>query len=474
MPDTLPPSPTTRTKMANLFFVLAILFGLLLIFLEPPFVCPDENAHFLNICHIAHGRLFADTEDGKVGVYMTEEELEFLAAYGGRYNGEGSAQYDLATMTQLTNRPASDSLLFVESDFAALNPIPYLLPALLPFLFHLVGIPLNAYNTLLLAKMVNLLFYAFVIRWALLRTSLFEKTMFLLALMPMAIFQGASTSYDAPLIACSFLLLAYVSKILCAQEQTAVSREDILAICFATFFIVGSKVAYAPLILVLFAIPIKKIGTRKRYFTCIGCVAAVLVLAYVIPTLINTLLTAGYATPPTDLQLQQKEYVRQNILILPQVIFSTTRLFAPSWMRGFFGILGWLDTNFPEPFVLVFWGFLLFFAFVEASCVKGIRWHARALSLAGVAIFFVGTVCTMYIQWNPVLVEVVGGKIAYGGQGRYFIPVAPFVLLGCCSPLLLRARVGERLQDTAQRILPFVSFFYLCLTLLLLVVRYWA
>ena len=54
--------PDNRSKrekqLPELFFLLAIIFGLILIFLEPPFSIPDENAHFINICRISNGSLF--------------------------------------------------------------------------------------------------------------------------------------------------------------------------------------------------------------------------------------------------------------------------------------------------------------------------------------------------------------------------------------------------------------------------------
>ena len=71
--------------LANLFLTLALVFGLLLIFLEQPFVCPDENAHYLNICHLSHGHIFAAVKGDQYGVYMTPEEFELLASHAGDY-----------------------------------------------------------------------------------------------------------------------------------------------------------------------------------------------------------------------------------------------------------------------------------------------------------------------------------------------------------------------------------------------------
>ncbi len=465
-------SQIKRRKLANLFLVLAIVVGLMLIFMEPPFVCPDENAHFINIARISHGGLFADVNDGKIGSFMTDEEIDFLLRYGGPYNGDNAIQYDLGTMYQLTNREATENLVFFESTFATLNPLPYLLPSLFVFVLRLLGMSINAYNTLMTAKIFNLLLYALVIRWALLKTRVLPKTMFMLGLMPMTIFQGASASYDSPLIACSFLLVAFVSKICYSDEENTVTIEDIIAICIAAAFVVGCKIAYAPLLLVLFAIPIKKFGAVKRYLYCIGFVVASVALTYGLPTIVNSVVTAGCTPPPTDLQIQQLEYVKANPMIFPEVILSTVEEFHIYWLQSFFGILGWLDTFFPDMLIWLFLLSMTICAIIETSSIKGVRWNMRVLSLVGVLIFFVGTLCMMYVQWNPVM-SIVGGTIAYGIQGRYFIPIALFVVLAFASPLLLRFRVGAKLQELAENAVPIVSVAYLGLTVIIILVRYW-
>jgi len=56
----------SRIRLANLFLILILVFGLLMIFLEPPYVTSDEHAHLLNIWRISHGSFFANSEEGRV------------------------------------------------------------------------------------------------------------------------------------------------------------------------------------------------------------------------------------------------------------------------------------------------------------------------------------------------------------------------------------------------------------------------
>lgn len=461
-------------KLSNFFFVLAVVFGVLLIFLEPPFVCPDENAHFINICRISRGGLFADMQDGAVGSYISEEELDFLNRYGGFYNGqENPNRFDYDTMRELSAREPSNEAAFYKTHLAALNPTAYLLSSAFVALVRLIVGSINAYTTLWCAKLANLLFYAFVIRWAIQKTGAFRNTMFLLALMPMAIFQGASTSYDAILIPAAFLLFAYATKILLSPAEYRITREDIVAICFASACICGVKIAYAPLILILLSIHVKKFGSWKRWGICVGMVAAMGIVFYVAPTLITGQITHGAASALSEAQMQQEAYFKSHLGHFPSVILHTVDHFGKYWIETFIGVLGWLDTFFPTAFTVLFFLISTFNAVMDACGTRGVRLSTRLLSLAGVAIFFVGTLYTMYVRWNPELFGIIGGDLAFGGQGRYFIPVALFTVLAVSNPLLEHVPFRSRLEQFRTHLIGLTSVISLSLTVLLLTVRYW-
>ncbi len=461
-------------RLANLFLTLALVFGLLLIFLEPPFVCPDENAHYLNVCHLSHGHLFAAVEGEQFGVYMTPEEFELLATHASDYHlREKNLTYDLESALNFANRPVSEELMFVETKYSTINPLPYIIPAIFVGLLRLLGVGLNGYATIVLGKVANLVLYSLLVRHALKKTGALRHTMFLLALMPMAIFQGASLSYDALLIAGSFILFAYATKILMADEDYRITGEDIAWISVASAALIGCKIAYAPLVLLLLAIPVKKFGTKKRYFSCVSTVIGVMAAVWLVPTLVNGMLTNELQPAPTELMLQQQAYFNENPAHLLKVISATVKHFGAYWAESFFGILGWLDTQFPMPFVLLFF-LILFFSFVtEAGSVQGINWLARVLAFLSVAVFFVGTLYTMYVQWNPELVGIVGGDIAYGGQGRYFIPPTLFLMLSFSSPLFQKCHIDRGAERLRERVVTLTATGYLCLTVLVLLTRYW-
>lgn len=472
--DRLSPA-SFSARLPNLFFALAVLFGLIFIFLEPPFVCPDENAHFLNVCRISHGSLFANVSDGKIGCIMTEEEIDFLLRYGGYYNGQETLTgFGYAQMRGLIGRAPSETMVFMETQFATINPTPYLLASFAVSVCSFIAGGLNAYSILLIGKIVNLFFYAAVIRFALRKTAAFQKTMFLIALMPMALFQGASLSYDAILIPSAFLLFAYATKLLTAPEDYVISRGDLIGVSFACAMLFGCKIAYAPLVLILLAISVKKFGSRKKWWMCVGTVAAMGVLFYLIPALANGIITRGIVDTPTELELAQSAYFSENFWHFPVVLFKTAEQFGSYWAHSFLGILGWLDTVMPPPFLCLFAVILLFTVLTELCHTKGIRPSARLLSLFAFIAFYVGTVYIMYVEWNPAMEIPTGGDIAYGVQGRYFIPIILFVFLAGANNLLERFSCKEKLEDLRDKLVGFTALAACILSSLLLLVRYWA
>ena len=464
-----------KNKLPELFFLLAIIFGLILIFLEPPFSIPDENAHYINICRISNGSLFANVEDGQIGSYVTTEELDFYYQYAGLYNGqENPRRYDYFTMRELSARTSTDEKVFLPIKFSTINPTAYLLPSLFVGIIKLFS-SINAYNAYLISKFVNLLFYAFVIRLALKKTPVFQKTMFLLALMPMSIFQGASTSYDAFLIPASFLLFAYATKILSADDSYRITREDIIAICFCCAILFGVKIAYAPLIIILFAISAKKFGGWKRWGCCVSAVIVTGIVFYLLPSIITNVITGDVAPGLLPSQIEQEAYFMSHLGEFPSVIYHTVKQFYLYWMESFVGILGWLDAYFPYAFILLFLCVLGISFAIDACSIEGVSVKTRVLSLSGVVVFFVGSILTMYVRWNPELTGIIGGKIAYGGQGRYFIPVILFAMFSCANPLIKKylSKWQDCINGKHLYLVEVTAVISLCLTVLLIMARYW-
>ena len=68
-------------SIEKIFVLLAILFGILYVFILPPFQSVDEGMHFFRTYQISEGHLTAKKIDGKVGDEIPSSLSDFYDKY---------------------------------------------------------------------------------------------------------------------------------------------------------------------------------------------------------------------------------------------------------------------------------------------------------------------------------------------------------------------------------------------------------
>lgn len=448
---------------AILFAFIAFIIGMILIYIVPPTTVPDEDFHYTSIFRISRGNFFVDVVDRKIGSYYTEEEMEFISRSVQSFV-QGSEVYSYEKLMEEATVQQGEEI-FLECTRTASNPIPYIIASTgVAFIRILVG-ELSPYNIILIAKIFNLLFYVCVTYIALRKTAILKNVMFLLALMPMTIYQCSSASYDAILIPSMFLLFAYVTKILFSKEDYIISFEDIFAVLFSLFFIFGTKIAYVPLVITFFAIPINKFGGIKRYLRCIVLVGIIGLIAYIIPNEIHNSIVTEYIEQGT-------EQILSNIDLIPKIIVDTFNAQKMNYLKGFVGYFGWFDTQIPIGFIIVYVIILVIVSVMDMSTVDKLNVKFNFLSYLGVAICLIGTMLAMYIEHN-VIIGIFGGTIAYGFQGRYLIPIVLFGVVVFSNTILSRFKYKVKILNLIKNVVPMVAIAYVFLMLKVLYGRYW-
>lgn len=451
-------------RLSKLFFLLSICAGMMIIFINPPSAGPDEHHHFFHVAKIARFDLFPDVKDGEVGIYITEDEKNFIY-----YSGHQMSYEKIDSMTHLTN----NSNMEFTTEFGANSPIGYLISGLGTGLIQNITGPLSPYYIFIIGKIFNLVFSSVIIAVAIYRSPCMNNTMFLLALMPMSLYQCASLSYDAMVIPCSFLLFAYTAKILRSSEGYTVAAEDIFAICLSCFFLIGCKSgAYAPLILILLALNIKKFKNIKQYIVCIILVILMGIISYIVPSMIISNISRGVITE-NPLVEGQKEFVLSNPLSVPIIIFNTISGNLLFLANSFVGNLGWLDICLPLPIIVIYAVVLLISFLSEASIIPKSSVIYKCLVTVGFLISFIGIFLSMYIFYTATYVNDIGTNYIIGVQGRYLIPIAIFGMSIFANPLLYRFRYTEALMKFEGLIVPVTSITALCITILILYSKYW-
>ncbi|WP_438382640.1 DUF2142 domain-containing protein [Asaia sp. BMEF1] len=170
----------------------------------------------------------------------------------------------------------------------------------------------------------------------------------------------------------------------------------------------------------------------------------------------------------------QVHWVLTHPQLLPALAYHTLRQNIGHNIHEFLGVLGWLDTLFPSWFYNLIAGVIgaaLAFSGYPAIRERELR-QARpvvALTVISMALATGGVFFSIYVIWTPV-----GAPVIDGVQGRYFLPIAPFLAL-VFPKLAVACRVSSSLRVHQMAMLALGLFLALDMVTLTCVLasRYW-
>lgn len=476
-----------KTRCEQVFLVCALVFGLLLVFLTPPMNVPDEGAHFLNAYAVSKGHFFGEIVNGEFVRKIPQNVIDFEARYSNAYAWKYDAKMDYSDIVneiQSTNEPGET----VARGGVIVCPTGYLISGAGMIVGSLLGKLFSAsqpYNLMLFGRLANLLFYIIVTYTALKVIPCFKRTLLLLALMPMTLFLGASLNYDAVLIPVSFLFVAIVVRLI-HRKQEIIQPKEITVVLFCVFFMVGVKQLYAPLIMMLIAVPKRKYGGMRTMILCISAVIVVAVIAYIPQLIHNRIAAAADKDIYAEVAEKQGEWIRSNTTKLPGIFANTIQTHINGYIESFWGILGVLDTPFPKPLVIIGLMALLITAFIDVcsfSLYDTKEWWKRVLPVVAISTIVAGMMYIMYKEWTPLpgVANTIGGNEVEGIQGRYFIPLILPLCVSFANKLIptftikRKMCVRKRMYTNAivDHIVSFWVFFCGLSTVLVVALRYW-
>lgn len=460
-----------KEKLHYYFFNIAIILGMVLVVFGPPMTVPDENTHFLNAYTIADGQIFPQNVDGQMGKYIPAEVKDFVVDNNSKFSGIDGQKYSFKEYyfnSHLEYKKGEK--IFGEYWGQDINPISYI--------FSSTGMVIgkvllsakqeSPFNLLLFGRIFNLTFYIITMYFAIKITPYYKNTMFLLALMPMSIYLGASLSYDALLIPSTFLLFAYILKL---RQSDKILLKDIMIICSIVFLLFSVKQAYAPLVLVLFSISPRHFGDKKRYYKIIGIVGIVCMSALMINQ-INNLSSLNIDKIVNENVTLQGKYVKSHLGIMIPIILKSFIQYKSFYIHGIIGILGQLDTNLPIPLLTIFLLILIMVMIIDSCEAANITIEFKLLGIVAIFIFVYFSFRSMYIRWTP-LVEPIYGDTVSGIQGRYFIPIMPFVFVMFANNLSVKYKATNKLISYNTKIVYYTSIVFAIITALTILLRYW-
>jgi len=421
----------------KVFIFAGILWGLAFLFITPPFQVPDEFDHFSRSFQLSEGRLLSEKHDNRLGGFLPQSLIETMSTYQ-KMPFNTKKKQKIENVFDLAAQPLdAENRTFIDFPNTALySPVPYI-PQTLGILTGKI-FDLSPIVLMYMGRIFNLIVWIVLVYFSIKITPIFKWLFLLLAMTPMALFQAVSLSADCFTNAVSFLLISLFFRY-SFDNNKLVKNIDICVLLTLTFLLSLSKSSYFPIILLYLMIPMKKIGSVKKY-------TVVLLLML----LLNALILTGWSFFAKQLYIpyssynaahrvgqpllegvfphEQFKFILSNFPQYTLTIIRSFRVFSGFVLTSFIGTLGWLDTPLSRSYIMSGFFVLFFFSLTETSTEKKISLKNKfVLSVSFLtAIFTFSTL--MYISWTPV-----GDALISNLQGRYFIPLSPIFFSLFCN-----------------------------------------
>lgn len=457
-----------------IFVRLALPFGILFLFLIPPFQSPDEQVHFFRVFQLKqldlrgervypHGAgAFLPNNFNQAAIDLVQQPAP----------GAELTKYDIKKAKEyLLQRPNSQNQALTNfPNTVVYSPVPYLIHIFGAFIaddvMHLGIVPIIYFMRLIgfLVWLVAMFFLIKLIpygKWALVA----------IGLIPTMLYQAVTINADTftTLIAFSFVTLVLY---LFLHRDKLVGRDYALLLTTATLLNLA-KPGYI-IITAIALILVPKVSASSRLRRILKIVGGLLIAA--IPFLIWMYLVKDLS-PEIPLQLkpgahvdvgeQVANIIHRPIDLIYAYFISIFSNYGSGTLLGVVGSFGWID--YPLPIWMISIGlFLIVFSLIYASKeefakrIAGIRERRWMLAVFVASVLFLMLV--LYVTWTPV-----GLRRVDGFQGRYLIPLIPLLI-----PVLQSRKFAFKDGDGLRaNIIVLGSSLMLSFSILFLAMRFW-
>ena len=395
----------------NVFFLIASITGISLCFILPheTVLNFDDESHYRDSVYFSQGIYTA---------FNNADTREFFWFWD---HDTGLSATERASNDEALNAGDSDGSLYMESGLAAydLRKVGYIGTTFAMWIGN--ALHLNAVARFILARIGNLMLYAFVMSLAIKRLKNGKMLLFLTALCPYMIYSAACFNYDAWMSA--FLSLGLACFFEAVQTERKVSNRDLAVMAGSMFLAFLPKAPYAVLMLILFFLPKKCFRDpkqRKRFY-------AILIAAVVFLFLYTVATSFGIGDP-----VDERGNSNDNISGYGQMVYVFSHLgtYISTLIRFFFGgylggqgYLGQFGSLGGTKAYLVTLSAMIFAAITDSG--KAVK--AIPVRIAGTIICFLtlmAAATVMYLVFTPV-----GSNTVLGFQERYMVHLLfPFLM----------------------------------------------
>lgn len=423
-----------RKLPADKFYLpTALILGMIFQVLIPVYGVPDEPWH-MDTAYKYSNKLLLVEDTGVPGtIYKRQCDIEMgdLLANGVESNSYYMLKHHTFEKSVNTELKAVN---YVDSS----NLVPGIV-----FLPGAIGISIGrilrlpALITLQLGRICNLIFFVLVCSMAIRRIPYGKNLLALLGLLPIAMQQGASVSYDAVINGILFLFIAECFRISEAEQRS--KKDWFLLLLLGALTVLIKSGVYAPILLMLF---LPRTSRRKKNKgkpnykkICIWggiCITVAVILFWKYIPVVRSLLQGS---DQKGKYYTISEFVNHPLKLL-YIYWNTFMVKGDNYLKGLLGgKLSWLDIEVKWIFIVILLVGTLLMVNVEGDCLVRTTRHT-VLMVAASGISFLLILLSMIFACTPL-----DSMAIEGVQGRYFLGIAPLFFFLLCTDMV---KVSEK------------------------------
>lgn len=405
---------SNKPKLYKYFFKVAVLVGLVICVSSPLYYSLDEKEHFVRAYNISEFNFIKTKDDmvkwpSNIGPVIENPASVFVPSTYRSY-----LNY-LKYLDGISNQGYTAQVHNSSAE-------PYLFPGYFVsgtaiFIAKIFGLsfPYQFY----LGRIFNVIFYALIVALAIKLCSKYDKLIFVLGLLPGILFQSAS--YSADVLTNGLALFSVALTFYYKDLNRKIKFKDLAILLFSYIMVFITKIAYFPIVLLIYLIPNKKFSDEKKARLAKIMIPLIGILVFGIAGLYAHKI--GIVQWPKEgvNSVLQLKYILTNPLSYLYTLYYTLQTSILSITKtltvqlGYCGLTGELD------FMLIIGTVVL----AMASCNNDLRRFDKIVLILIVLASIGAAMSSMYISYN-----VVGNKIVDGFQGRYLAPILlPFLLI---------------------------------------------
>ena len=410
------------------FLSASLFFGLIYIFIVPPFQAPDEDNHFFRSYEILNPDKTDQSEpQDRLGGYLPASLFEYSNQFRYlRFNYDGKISKEQIHNYSRINLDKVNIAFTDFSNTAMYFPTSYPLQAL----FASIGAKLNLKPSVLL----YLLRFASLLTWigflyCAYKIFLDENHLFLLiSSLPAILVLHSSITADAITNGLAFFLFAYVLNL--RSQLDSISVKHILIFSILISIISLNKIVYFPLVLLWFFLPSGKFVSLSKYYAyfivisviCIG-ITSIWALkvneAYINYEEYDIEYRDDQQIKPNGNPTKQLEYIIAHPVKFSKNVISSYLSVVPATAAHLTGKFGWEKNYIPAWMIAALLITLLCLIFnLDFALNLKHRLLLITISLSTLLLLAI----MMYGIYNPV-----GNNYIFNLGGRYLFPIFPLL-----------------------------------------------